>query len=154
MTRLRRYARVLAVRADAADDLVVRTLAEGRRGRRRRAAEARQTEVARTPGSPIALMAIMHRLHGRRRGSDDRDAPPRQTVETFGAARTPTPGIVAMLWQLPTDEREVLLLVAVECLAYEDVADLLGVPAATVMARLASARAHLRALMRPPSGTG
>jgi RNA polymerase sigma-70 factor, ECF subfamily len=58
------------------------------------------------------------------------------------------------LWQLATDEREVLLLVAVEGLAYEEVATLLEVPAATVIARLCAARAKLRTLRESSSNDG
>jgi RNA polymerase sigma-70 factor (ECF subfamily) len=49
------------------------------------------------------------------------------------------------LLQLPIDEREVLLLVAVERLAYADIATLLDVPVATVLSTLARARARLSA---------
>ncbi|WP_457091926.1 RNA polymerase sigma factor [Microvirga sp. P5_D2] len=44
---------------------------------------------------------------------------------------------------LPSDQREVLLLVCVEDLAYREAADLLGVPIGTVMSRLARARKRL-----------
>jgi RNA polymerase sigma-70 factor (ECF subfamily) len=44
---------------------------------------------------------------------------------------------------LPTDQREVLLLVCVEDLAYREAAEVLGVPIGTVMSRLARARKKL-----------
>ncbi|MET0529899.1 MAG: RNA polymerase sigma factor [Microvirga sp.] len=44
---------------------------------------------------------------------------------------------------LPSDQREVLLLVCVEDLAYREAADVLGVPIGTVMSRLARARKRL-----------
>jgi DNA-directed RNA polymerase specialized sigma24 family protein len=135
LPRLRRYARVLAVQADAADDLVAETLARARH----------PGFAARPSSTPLSLMAIMHRLHERRR-SRYRAAGER-AVEPPHVA---TPGghdVLDGLWQLATDEREVLLLVAVEGLAYEDVATLLDVPPAAVIARLSGARAKLRALM-------
>jgi len=44
---------------------------------------------------------------------------------------------------MPTEQREVLLLVCVEDLAYREAAEVLGVPIGTVMSRLARARKRL-----------
>jgi RNA polymerase sigma-70 factor (ECF subfamily) len=44
---------------------------------------------------------------------------------------------------LPSEQREVLLLVCVEDLAYREAAEVLGVPIGTVMSRLARARKRL-----------
>lgn len=44
---------------------------------------------------------------------------------------------------LPSEQREVLLLVCVEDLAYREVAEVLGIPIGTVMSRLARARKRL-----------
>jgi RNA polymerase sigma-70 factor (ECF subfamily) len=135
LPRLRRYARVLTTRPDAADDLVADTLTRARRARH----ETPQQSPA------LSVMAIMHRLHRGRRVRGDRGG--RANPER-GAADPPAP-IVELLCQLALDEREVLLLVAVERLSYDDVAALLDVPPATVIARLSRARANLRALMQP-----
>jgi RNA polymerase sigma-70 factor (ECF subfamily) len=51
------------------------------------------------------------------------------------------------LASLPTDQREVLLLVALEEMSYADAARSLGVPIGTVMSRLSRAREKLRVLM-------
>jgi RNA polymerase sigma-70 factor, ECF subfamily len=51
------------------------------------------------------------------------------------------------LMQLGDDQRQVLLLVALEGMAYREVAEILGVPLGTVMSRLARARERLRQLM-------
>ena len=48
------------------------------------------------------------------------------------------------LQRLPPEHREVLLLVGVEELSYQEVATVLGVPVGTVMSRLSRARARLR----------
>jgi RNA polymerase sigma-70 factor (ECF subfamily) len=48
------------------------------------------------------------------------------------------------LQRLPTSHREVLLLVGVEELRYEEVSTVLNIPIGTVMSRLSRARARLR----------
>jgi len=54
------------------------------------------------------------------------------------------PLVVAAVWDLPEPDREVLLLVAFEGLAYNDVAQALGIPEGTVKSRLNRARRVLR----------
>lgn len=49
----------------------------------------------------------------------------------------------AAIRQLPEDQRQLLLLVAVEGVSYQEAADLLGIPIGTVMSRLARARLAL-----------
>ena len=46
--------------------------------------------------------------------------------------------------RLPPDQREVLLLVSIEGLRYQDVAGILGVPEGTVMSKLSRARQKVR----------
>ena len=54
--------------------------------------------------------------------------------------------------RLPTEQREALLMVVVEGHSYRDSARLLGVPAGTVMSRIARAREQLRDLSRVAAG--
>lgn len=55
------------------------------------------------------------------------------------------------LYRLPLEQREVLLLVAVEELSYQDAAKVLKVPVGTVMSRLSRARERMRTLLTEPA---
>lgn len=150
--RLRRYARALVGERGAADDLVQDTLerAWARRGLWRAGSELRPW-----------LFGIMHNLRVdqlRRPGvnamsMDDEpfDPPTRATQEDGLQLRD----LDAALVCLPEEQRAVLLLVALEDMSYEAVAAALGIPAGTVMSRLARGREKLRALLegRPPPAT-
>jgi RNA polymerase sigma-70 factor (ECF subfamily) len=48
---------------------------------------------------------------------------------------------------LPAEQREILLLVALEEMSYEDIGATLGIPIGTVMSRLSRGRERLRAIM-------
>ena len=52
---------------------------------------------------------------------------------------------------LPYEQREVLVLVALEGMKYREVADVLGIPIGTVMSRLSRARERLRELLDYPA---
>ena len=49
--------------------------------------------------------------------------------------------------RLPEEQREVVLLVALEEMSYREVASTLGIPTGTVMSRLARGRERLRQIM-------
>ena len=55
--------------------------------------------------------------------------------------------------RLSADQREVLLLAAVEELRYEEIATILQIPVGTVMSRLSRARNNLRQLIAEPAST-
>ncbi len=55
--------------------------------------------------------------------------------------------------RLSADQREVLLLAAVEELRYEEIASILQIPVGTVMSRLSRARSNLRQLVAEPAST-
>ena len=142
--RLRRYARALAGNRDDADDLVQDTLerAWSKSGLWRGVTDMRAW-----------LFTLMHNLHvdSARRPrlhtvAMDDDTPEPALAATQGE-RLEVLDLQAALDQLPVAHKEVLLLVALEDMAYADVAKTLGVPLGTVMSRLSRGRERLRALM-------
>ncbi len=139
---LRRYARALARHREAADDLVQDTLL------RALDAEPRWQAGNVRPW----LFTILTNLNRNRLRALGR-RPPHADMAVLDAVHAP-PGsngeardIERALEALTTDQREVLLLVALEGLSYGDCADILTVPVGTVMSRLSRARAVLRAAL-------
>jgi RNA polymerase sigma-70 factor (ECF subfamily) len=148
--RLRRYARALTGDRVLADDLVQDTLerAWGRRHMWRRGSDLRAW-----------LFSIMHNLYVNqavsRRGKasvalEDTglDLPVPATQEERLVIRE----LVAALGRLTDEQREVLLLVGLEQMSYQEVAKVLGIPIGTVMSRLSRGRERLRALMSERTG--
>ena len=113
------------------------------------------------PGSDLRawLFGIMHnlRVDQLRRGvlpthslDEEADDVPTRATQTD---RLEVMAIEAALRQLPDEQREVLLLVALEEMSYAEVGAALGIPAGTVMSRLSRGRERLRQIMEGrPSG--
>jgi RNA polymerase sigma-70 factor (ECF subfamily) len=151
--QLRRYARSLTGDAWAADDLLQDTL--------ERACDRWRLWKA---GTDLRawLFTLMHNLFvdGARRAQ--RQAGARVDIDDV-AQELAAPGCAAdqlldlqrCLLRLPDEQREVLLLVTLQDLSYEEVARVTGTPVGTVMSRLSRARARLRELMdgTAPSST-
>ena len=55
--------------------------------------------------------------------------------------------------ELPSDFREAIVLREMEELSYQEIAEITGVPAGTVMSRLSRARARLAECLRNSAGT-
>ena len=152
--RLRRYARVLTGDSTRADDLVQDTLA--------RAWEKRRLWQA---GTDLRawLFTIMHNVYvnqlavARREGvtisldSEGAHAAWQLPVRANQVDRVELLELVAQMSRLPADQREVLLLAAVEEMHYDEIAATLDVPMGTVMSRLSRARARLRRLVDEPA---
>lgn len=141
--QLRRYARGLTANRERADDLVQDTL---ERAWRRFPLWQRRGEVR------AWLFAVMHnlfidRVRGQRSRLEDPagDALPEAPERATQTDRLELRDLDRALQRLPVEQREVLLLVAVEELSYQDLAGILGVPLGTVMSRLSRARERLRA---------
>lgn len=142
--RLRRYACALLGGSGTADDLVQDTL--------ERAWAQRHSW---RDGSDMRawLFSIMHNLHvdQHRRQSrltlvsnDETPAPPARATQTDALEVRDLDAALALL---PAEQREVLLLVALEDMAYSQIAATLGIPLGTVMSRLSRGRERLRQLM-------
>jgi RNA polymerase sigma-70 factor (ECF subfamily) len=154
--RLRRYARVLTGESSRADDLVQDTLARGWEKRR----------MWRT-GSDLRawLFTIMHNVYVNQLALARRDAanvsidadpgnPAWQLpVRASQIDRVELLELVQHMGRLSPDQREVLLLAAVEELRYEEIANVLQIPIGTVMSRLSRARNNLRQLIAEPAST-
>jgi RNA polymerase sigma factor (sigma-70 family) len=144
---LRRYARALTGDAWAADDLVQDTL--------ERACERWQLWRA---GSDLRawLFTLMHNLFVDSARRSLRQQARHVALDEADGLAAPASGaeeamdLQRCLLHLPPEQREVLLLVALQDLSYQEVARITGVPAGTVMSRLSRARARLRELMQAP----
>jgi RNA polymerase sigma-70 factor (ECF subfamily) len=143
--RLRRYARALTGDITTADDLVQDTLERAWR----RLALWRYGSDMRT-----WLFTIMHNIFV----NQLRAAPHKQTQPAEHAAldlsvtapqedRLILRDLNKALGNLSSEQREVVLLVGLDQMSYEEAAKVLGVPIGTVMSRLSRGRDHLRALM-------
>ena len=83
----------------------------------------------------------------------DRNGDPK-AIEAAKVSATRLRDLDAAIRRLPPEQREVLLLVALEEMSYDEAAGTLGIPIGTVMSRLARAREKLRAMLSglPPGG--
>ncbi|WP_438327913.1 RNA polymerase sigma factor [Burkholderia pseudomallei] len=145
LPRLRRFALWLTRDVHSADDLVQSTLerALSRWSTRRDASALRSW-----------LFTILYRqfVDATRRAKryawllgrikDDDDEPQWPSAEDHALARS----MLDAFGRLSTEQRSLLLLVAVEGFSYQEVAELLDIPIGTVMSRLSRARQALRAL--------
>jgi len=143
--RLRRYARALTGERVSADDLVQDTLerALNKLHLWRRGSDLRAW-----------LFTIMHNVYvNQLRSRSARPTVPLDEDDIYPAERghdtdrLEIRDIDVALRRLPDEQREVLLLIALEQLSYEETARALGIPIGTVMSRLSRARERLRRLL-------
>ncbi|MEJ5031119.1 RNA polymerase sigma factor [Comamonas sp. MYb69] len=145
---LRRYARGLVSDPDRADDLVQDTL---ERAWSRLSMWQKRNELR------AWMFGIMHnhfidRLRAQRSRPEDSagDELPELPQRAQQTDALEVRDLDRLLQRLPPEQREVLLLVSVEELSYQEVAQITGVPLGTVMSRLSRARARLRDEMASP----
>jgi RNA polymerase sigma-70 factor, ECF subfamily len=143
--RLRRYARALTHATDRADDLVQDTLLR-----------ALSKLHLWQPGTDLRawLFTILHhqyvntvRREARESTVDIEHVSSSLTAITDPTARRQLIELDRALALLPNEQREVVLLVGLEGMPYETVAQILGVPIGTVRSRLSRGRQRLRELM-------
>jgi RNA polymerase sigma-70 factor, ECF subfamily len=135
---LRRFARALSRDAETADDLVQDTLVRA----------LRAEHLFHGGDLRTWLFTILLNLdRNRRRGLSRRpvlaaieEVDPPGDPGSDGTGRDIERGLAL----LPAEQREVLLLVALEGMSYREAADVQGVPVGTVMSRLSRARNALR----------
>lgn len=148
--RLRRYARSLTRDQHRGDDLVQDTLVR---------ALDKLHLYQRGTNLLAWLFTIMRNLHINSLRSAKWE---RSQAET--QVELPVPGLqisnLAMrdlaqaMSKLPDDQRETVVLVAVEGMAYQDVAQIMQVPIGTVRSRLSRARDRLRHLVQGENSEG
>jgi RNA polymerase sigma-70 factor (ECF subfamily) len=144
--RLRRYARALTRDVARADDLVQSCLTR---------AVAKQHLWQ--PGTDLRawLFTILHNQHVNdvRRSVREgvsvavEEMAPVLTVQSNAIAALQLRDLERAIGQLPQEQRQVILLVGLEGMRYEEVAAILGVPVGTVRSRLSRGRDQLRRLM-------
>ena len=143
--RLRRYARALTRNRERADDLVQDTLSR-----------ALVKEQFWQPGTNLRawLFTIMHnqnvnnvRLAVRESRMVDMEQLSPMPATTDPTASRQMFELERALAQLPLEQRQVILLVGLEGMSYEDAAGILSVPVGTVRSRLSRGRDILRRLL-------
>jgi RNA polymerase sigma-70 factor (ECF subfamily) len=143
--RLRRYGRALLRDSSRADDLVQNTLVR---------AIAKQHLWQVGTNLRAWLFTIMHNQHVNevrrsvREGiSVDVEDVPTLTVQSNAEPALQLRDLELAMSKLAPEQRQVILLVGLEGMAYEDVAKVLDIPVGTVRSRLSRGRDHLRRLM-------
>jgi RNA polymerase sigma-70 factor (ECF subfamily) len=144
--RLRRYARALTRNAPRADDLVQETLAR-----------ALRKEHLWQPGTNLRawLFTIMHHQNVnevRRAIRDGAAVDIEDCSEILIATTDPTASrqlreLDHALGGLPEEQRQVILLVGLDGMSYEEAAAIFDVPVGTIRSRLSRGRDTLRKLM-------
>jgi RNA polymerase sigma-70 factor (ECF subfamily) len=150
LPQLRRYARALTGDRAWADDLVqdVTERALGRSSAFRVGSNLRAWLFT------IMRNLYIDQLRGKRDiAVDDETAPWRHMAAPVGEVD----GLVLRdvqraLYCLPVEQREVMLLVCVEDMSYQEASAVLNVPAGTVMSRLSRAREHMRVMLGEEPG--
>jgi RNA polymerase sigma-70 factor, ECF subfamily len=145
---LRRYARALVGDRDGADDLVQDTLERA----------VRKFHLWRPGDLRAWLFSIMHNVFVNQLKAR-RIAPEVEIDDSFPApassvTRMDLQDMQRALSGLAPEQREVVLLVALEDMSYADVSRALGIPMGTVMSRLSRGRERLRRAMGEPQRAG
>jgi RNA polymerase sigma-70 factor (ECF subfamily) len=143
--RLRRYARALTRNVSSADDLVQNCLTR---------AVAKQHLWQHGTDLRAWLFTILHNQHVNevrrsiRGGSNVMlEEAPQLTVQSNAIPTLQLRDLERAIGKLPPEQRQVILLVGLEGMSYEEVGSVLNVPVGTVRSRLSRGRDQLRLLM-------
>jgi RNA polymerase sigma-70 factor (ECF subfamily) len=143
--QLRRYARALTRDVSRADDLIQSCLAR---------AVAKQHLWQNGTNLRAWLFTILHNQHVNdirrsvREGSNvTLEEAPELTVQSNAIPRLQLRDLAVALGKLPPEQRQVILLIGLEGMRYDEVAVIMGVPIGTVRSRLSRGRDQLRRLM-------
>ena len=145
--KLRRYARALTRNVDAADDLVQDTLVR---------AVAKQALWQEGTNLRAWLFTLMHNQHvndvRRNVRTGEQVAMDSASALSLTATTDPTGSrqlseLERALDKLPMEQRQVILLIGLEGMSYEDAAAICSVPIGTVRSRLSRGRVSLRLLL-------
>lgn len=141
LPRLTAFARTMLAHGDLARDLV-------------QEAAARALAARRVPDEPAAYRAWMFRIvrnaaidELRRQRAQIADEPPPADLWRFDEARIAKITIEQGLAALAPVHREIIALIDIAGFSYAEAAELLGVPAGTVMSRITRARSALVAVI-------
>ena len=145
---LRRYARALVGDREGADDLVQDTLERA----------VRKFHLWRPGDLRAWLFSIMHNVFINQLKAR-RIAPEVEIDDTLAApvpsvTRADVMDLERALAALSAEQREVVLLVALEDMSYAEVSRALGIPMGTVMSRLSRGRERLRRIMEGDASRG
>jgi RNA polymerase sigma-70 factor (ECF subfamily) len=149
LPRLRRYALALLRDPDKADDLVQDTVL--------RALEKKHLYQPDT-NLRAWLFTLLHNQHVNRVRQLVRQGPTANIDDIQAPApatqmrRLELNDLDRAVARLPQDQRTVLLLIGLEGMKYDEVAEVLGVPVGTVRSRLSRARADLRVMLGEEPG--
>jgi len=143
--RLYRIAFSWCHHADVADDLVQETCAKALKQRK----QLRELDAM----SPWLFRILMNTWHDHLRARketvefDEASFTDEQTPETLNSCFETVQRVRQSMAKLPIGQREVLTLVDLERFSYAEVAQILDIPAGTVMSRLSRARRQLKEIL-------
>jgi RNA polymerase sigma-70 factor (ECF subfamily) len=107
------------------------------------------------------MFTIMHNVFVNQLRSRPAEPPLTLDSEAYNVASRSSPvdmlevgDIDAAIRRLPAEQREVLLLVALEQMSYAETAQALGIPLGTVMSRLSRARERVRGMLDGSASPG
>jgi len=151
VTALRRYAVLLVGNLSDADDMVQEALTRvlARVGSWREVKDLRSY-----------LFATLHNVHideTRRRSRTASSVPIEDVLMTLASPasqykRLELRDLLASLGKLPVEQREIVLLVGLEGMSYQEAAKTLDIPIGTVMSRLSRGREALRQMTNRETG--